>query len=79
MKKTVITIITLFTLGITSCKKDYTCECTKSRVIAGATIITDDGSYAFKDSKPRAESKCNDQEKTGTDGGGDYTRECQIR
>ena len=79
MKKSIITIIALFTLVVTSCKKDYDCECTKSRVVLGATVITKDGSYPFNDTRTRAESKCNDQESTGTDSGGEYTRECQIK
>jgi len=42
-------------------------------------VITDDGSYKFKDTRTRAESRCNDQEKTGSDAGGDYTRNCDIK
>lgn len=69
----------LFALSLTSCKKDYTCECKKIHTdSSGNSTTTSDGNYTFKDSKPRAETRCNDQEGSGSDIGGDYTRECEI-
>jgi hypothetical protein len=79
MKKSVIAIIALVTLSLGACKKDYTCECEKTRTSGGITIITEDGKYNFKDTRTRAESRCNDQEETGTDGAGDYVRNCEIK
>lgn len=79
MKKTVIAFIALITLSLGACKKDYTCECTKTRTAGSSTLITDDGTYKFKDTRTRAESRCNDQEKTGSDIGGDYVRNCEIK
>ena len=79
MKNLIVAAGILLTLGLTSCKKDYVCECEITRTSGGTTLTTDDGSYTFKDSRARAESKCNDQEKVGSDAFGDYTRDCQIK
>jgi len=79
MKKSVIAIIALFTLSLASCKKDYKCECEKTRTSGSTTLTTADGNYTFKDTRTRAESRCNDQETTGNDGFGAYTRDCQIK
>lgn len=79
MKRPIIAIVAVLGIGLASCKKDYTCECSKIHTNNGTTVSTADGSYQFKDSRPRAETKCNDLEKSGTDVAGDYTRECQIK
>ncbi len=79
MKKSVIAIVALFTLSLVSCKKDYKCECEKTRTSGSTSITSADGDYTFKDSRTRAESRCNDQETSGADGLGTYTRDCQIK
>lgn len=79
MKNSVIAIIALFTLSLASCKKDYKCECTKTRTSGSSSLTTADGDYTFKDTRARAESRCNDQEGTGSDGLGDYTRDCDVK
>lgn len=79
MKRPIIAMVAILGLGLASCKKDYDCECKKIRTDNGTTTSTDDGTYSFKDSRARAETKCNDLEESGTDLMGDYTRECQIR
>jgi hypothetical protein len=79
MKKSIIAAIALLTLGFASCKKEYKCECQKTRTGSSASVTTDDGNYTFKDTRARAESRCNDQEGTGTDGLGSYSRDCEIR
>lgn len=79
MKKSIIALAALVTLGFASCKKEYTCECQKTRTGSSATVSTDDGQYTFKDTRARAESRCNDQESTGSDAFGNYTRDCEIR
>ena len=78
MKRSVIAIMALFTLSLASCKKEYKCECEKTRTNGSTSITTADGNYVFKDTRTRAESRCNDQESTGTDGLGTYSRDCQI-
>ncbi|MES2681438.1 MAG: hypothetical protein V4635_16195 [Bacteroidota bacterium] len=79
MKKIALTIIALFTLSLSSCKKDYVCQCSKVRTSGGNTLTTEDGKYTFKDTRTRAESRCADQEKTDSDILGDYSRECEIQ
>ncbi len=79
MKISVLAFIALFGLAFTSCKKDYTCECRKIRTDGqGNTTSEADGTYTFKDSEARAATRCNDQEGTGTDLQGDYSRECDL-
>jgi hypothetical protein len=79
MKKLVIAIVALFTMSLVSCKKNYECECSITRTNGSTTTTTDDGNYTFKDTRARAESRCNDQEDSGEDFFGPYTRDCQIK
>ncbi len=80
MKKLIIAIVALGAFFFTSCKKDYVCTCKKIYTDSGGNSqIYTDGSYTFKDSSPRAEERCNDLEKAGSDFGGPYTRECAIQ
>lgn len=80
MKHVIVTALFLTGFTLVSCKKDYTCECAKVRTDSdGNRNSSSDGNYTFKDSRFRAEKKCNDLEETGTDLYGNYTRECDIR
>jgi len=80
MKRALLTLAVLSTVALTSCKKDYTCSCRKMYTNdEGGTITNPDGTYTFNDSRSRAESKCNDQETTGSDVMGNWTRECEIQ
>jgi hypothetical protein len=79
MKKSILAVIALLTLSFASCKKEYKCECQKTRTGSSTTVSSDDGEYTFKDTRARAESRCNDQESTGSDAFGDYSRDCEIR
>lgn len=79
MKKVVVAVIALSGLALVSCKKDYSCECRKIHTDDdGNTVTSSDGTYTFKDSRARAEDRCNDLEGSGTDILGSYTRECDI-
>ena len=79
MKKSVIAIVALFTLSLVSCKKNYVCECSITRTSGSSTLTTADNKYTFKDTRVRAESRCNAEEGSGSDAFGDYTRDCQIK
>lgn len=80
MKRTlVIGALALFSIGFTSCKKDYYCDCQKIYTGSGGSANINDGTYTFNDTRPRAEDKCNEQESSGSDLGGSYSRECNIR
>ena len=79
MKKVFFSVLVLSGFTLASCKKDYTCECRKIRTDDdGNTVSESDGTYSFKDSRARAEDRCNDLEESGTDILGSYTRECDI-
>lgn len=79
MKNIAIAVAVLATLGLASCKKEYTCECSKTRTNGSIAVTVEDGKYEFNDTRTRAESRCNDEEETGSDGLGDYTRDCEIK
>lgn len=80
MKKLIILVAALG-LGATmsSCKKDYVCKCTKTYTGSSTTVTQDDGQYTYKDTRPKADDRCNANEKTGSDLGGNYTRNCDIQ
>ena len=82
MKRSIISAIVIATLslGAASCKKDYTCECKKTRTDNnGSSITTVDGDYTYKDTRARAESRCNNNETTGSDALGNSTIDCDIK
>lgn len=79
MKKVFLAVLVLSGFTLASCKKDYSCECKITRTDDdGTTVTNSDGTYTFKDSRVRAEDRCNDLEGSGTDILGAYTRECDI-
>jgi len=53
MKKVILAAVVLGAISFTSCKKDYTCECTSSFTINGATT-TSTYKYNLKESKKSA-------------------------
>ena len=81
MKRPIIAIVAILGLGLASCKKEYTCECKRITTNDdGSSTTTPESTYTFKDSRARAETKCNDME-TSSDGDvftDPYTVECQI-
>jgi hypothetical protein len=78
--KNLIILTSLLALGsaFTSCKKNYKCECEKTYTNNNSSVTVDDGTYTYKDTKARAISRCNENESTGSDLGGEYTRDCEI-
>ncbi len=63
---------------LASCKKDYTCKCSKIYSDSTGSTSVNDGSYILKDNEARAADQCNKQESTGTDLRGNYSRQCDI-
>mgnify|MGYP007080448291 CR=1 FL=1 len=61
-----------------SCKKDYTCKCSKIYNYDSGSVSVDDGTYIFRDNQARAADQCNKQESTGSDILGGYSRQCDI-
>ncbi len=79
MKSTMLIIgMAIVATTMFSCKGEYTCNCSKIYTDSNGTHTYDDGSYILKDNAARAESQCDKQERTGTDLGGDYSRQCQV-
>lgn len=81
MKKTILSAGVLITLltSMSSCKKDYVCECTKTYTSNSLTVTKDYSVYTYKDTRNRAEKRCNDNTSTGTDLGGNYAINCAIK
>lgn len=65
--------------SLVSCKKDYTCECSKTYTSGSGTSTQDYSVYTYKENRKRAEDRCNENTKTGSDLGGDYSINCQIK
>jgi hypothetical protein len=81
MKKPVLfgLLFAIASTTMVSCKKTYYCECDKVYTGSSGSASYKDEVYTFDDTRARAEDKCENEEGTGTDLGGDYSRECQIR
>ena len=62
-----------------SCKKNYTCKCTKTYTHPSSSTTQDYSIYTYKDNRKRAEDRCNNNESTGSDLGGDYSINCEIQ
>ena len=79
MKNVTILIIALLTgIIMPSCKKEYLCKCTKTYTGPTSSATYDDDHYTYRDTRSRAADRCNQNERTGTDLGGSYTRNCDI-
>jgi hypothetical protein len=74
MKKALLAT-TLLSIVLTSCKKDYTCECTTTSP-AGTTIGT---TNLGKMTKKNAETKCNETDASYTYLGNQFTVECSVK
>jgi hypothetical protein len=81
MKKTIL-IAGVLLFGATSfvsCKKDYTCKCAKTYTTRTGTSTSDYSVYTYDDTRKRAEDRCNDNTKSGSDIFGNYSINCQIQ
>ncbi|MDX2172928.1 MAG: hypothetical protein SFY56_07400 [Bacteroidota bacterium] len=81
MKKTILTASVLLFVGTTlvSCKKDYSCKCSKTYSSGTGTTTNDYSVYTYKDTRKRAEDRCNDNTKSDSDFFGNYSINCQIQ
>lgn len=81
MKKTILTavILLMVTVSITSCKKDYICKCSKSYTGNTTTVTSDYSQYTYKDTRKRAEDRCNKNTDSGSDFFGNYSINCKIQ
>lgn len=81
MKKIILLAGVLLAVGttVTSCKKNYTCKCSKTYTSNTSTTTSDYSMYTYKDTRKNAENRCDDNTKSGTDLYGDYSINCQIQ
>jgi hypothetical protein len=81
MKKTILmaAVLVAVATSITSCKKDYVCKCTKTYTGNSTTVSSDYSQYTYKDTRKRAEDRCNKNAESGSDFFGDYSVNCQIQ
>jgi hypothetical protein len=71
-------ILLLATTFMVSCKKDYTCKCSKTYTTGSGSSTYNYSMYTYNDIRPRAEERCNANTSSGTDLGGDYSVNCKI-
>jgi hypothetical protein len=81
MKKTILmaAVLVAVATSITSCKKDYVCKCTKTYTGNSTTVSSDYSQYTYKDTRKRAEDRCNENAESGSDFFGAYSVNCQIQ
>lgn len=81
MKKTILFAAGLLFVGtsLMSCKKDYTCKCSKTYTSGSGSSTNDYSVYTYKDTRKRAEDRCNENTTSGSDLFGDYSINCQIQ
>ncbi len=77
--KMVLIGLAMVATTVFSCKRDYTCSCSKIYTASTGTITYNDGSYVLKDNEVRASDQCNKQERTGSDLDGDYSKQYEIK
>lgn len=73
--KTTFFLLALVALNVSSCKKDYTCECVKESPTGNSTETENTGKMKLED----ARAKCNDGDKSETILGETYTTECSLK
>lgn len=81
MKNLLLTACSLLLMAtaFTSCKKDYTCQCSKTYTTGSGTNTNNYSVYTYKENRARAEERCNENTKSGTDLFGNYSINCQIQ
>ena len=81
MKKTILLAVILIAVGtsMSSCKKDYICKCSKTYTSGSGSTTNDYSNYTYKDTRKRAEDRCNANATSGSDFFGNYSVNCQIQ
>lgn len=73
--KTIVFTLAVAVLSLTSCKKDYTCECIKNGPNGSSSETTNTGKMKLDE----ARAKCNDGDKSETVLGQSYTTDCSLK
>lgn len=82
MKKLVLFIPVLAVLTMTSCEKDYVCNCVTKNADNSTVTIEIDQDIPFKDKKGKSEGTCKDNEaRLNTEYGdpGEVTTTCRLK
>ena len=80
MKNTLMWAIALGALtSLSACKKNYTCNCTKTYTGSSVSVSIKDGTYTYNDTKLKATDRCKANENSGSDLGGNYSVNCSIQ
>jgi hypothetical protein len=72
--------ITILLIGflLCSCSKEYVCHCQKVYEGINSTVRVNDGEFVYRDSENQARMRCESEEKSGSDAGGNFSRECKL-
>ncbi len=73
-----VSFLTLVSFLSVSCKKDYVCKCSKTYTTGTGSSTSEHSIYTYRDTRGRAETRCNANTTTGKDFGGDYAINCQV-
>ena len=81
MKNAILFAGALLFMGTTmmSCKKNYTCQCSKTYTTGSGSSTQNYSVYTYDDTRKRAEDRCNANTTSGSDLGGNYSVNCQIQ
>ena len=81
MKKVVLILSILFCISISSCEKEYVCDCDKIYITGQSTgtSVENYTLYPYTDTKRRAESRCRENNTTNMDEGGAYDIKCKLK
>ncbi|CAN5526809.1 hypothetical protein BH10BAC1_BH10BAC1_19840 [soil metagenome] len=81
MKNSILLAGALLFMGtsMVSCKKDYTCKCSKTYTTGSGTSTSNYSVYTYTDTRKRAEDRCNENAESGTDFWGNYSVNCAIQ
>ena len=81
MKNSILLAGALLFIGtsMVSCKKDYTCKCSKTYTTGSGTSTSNYSVYTYNDTRKRAEDRCNENTESGTDFWGNYSVNCAIQ
>jgi len=81
MKTKILLAVIMLSAATTmmSCKKDYVCKCSKTYTTGNGTSTTNYSQYTYKEDRKRAEDRCNDNTRSGSDIYGNYSINCQIQ
>jgi len=81
MKKVILSAVILASIGTSmmSCKKNYVCKCSKTYTTGTGSTTNDYSDFTYDDTRSRAVSRCNANDATSSDLGGNYSINCAIQ